>query len=356
YLMWGLWLFTHAVAFSTGRVAHEFYVVAAAPAIAALAGGGAVTLWAAWRRGGRRRWALPATIALTLAWTLHLSLRFRTFLPWLAGSAAVLAALAVAGLVAAPTLRARYRRLGSAAGSGRSGRLAAVAAGFGVVACLITPAGWAASSIDSAYRGSGAGPAAGPRTDSGTGGPPGILARFPGAGKPPGGVRPGAGPGPATSNGVPPAAGPSGGDRSAPAGATPSGDGGFAPNVSDEPSEDTTALLNYLKRSQPGRTYLFAAQGLQAIPYLLAGASVLPLGGFSGQVPFPTVDRLEQLITTGELRYVLLGGGGPGAFGRFAANNLGGGEGNATAVSTWVTAHCTAIDANGTQVYDCAAH
>ncbi|MEU8080889.1 hypothetical protein AB0B31_36220, partial [Catellatospora citrea] len=273
-------------------------------------------------------------------------------LPWLAGSAAVLAALAVAGLVAAPTLRARYRRRGSAAGIRRSGRLAAVAAGFGVVACLITPAGWAASTIDSAYRGSGANPAAGPRTGFGIGGPPGVVARLPGPGELPSGERPGAGPGTATANGLPPAAGSPSGDGSAPAGVTPSTDGGFAPNVSDKPSENTKALLNYLKSRQPGRTYLFATQGLQAIPYLLAGASVLPLGGFSGQVPFPAVNQLEQLITTGELRYVLIGGDGP--FARFAANRSGG-DGNATAVSTWVTVHCTAIDANGTQVYDCAA-
>ncbi|GHJ43140.1 hypothetical protein Cs7R123_04820 [Catellatospora sp. TT07R-123] len=350
YLMWGLWLLTHAVAFSAGRVAHEFYVVAAAPAIAALAGGGAVTLWAAWRRGGRRGWVLPATIALTLAWTLHLSLRFRTFLPWLAWSAAALAVLAVAGLVAVPALRARHRRLGSAAGIGRGSRLAAVSAGLGVAACLITPAGWAASSMDSAYRGSGANPAAGPRT--GTGGPPGFAARFPGPGQLPGGEQPGAVRGPAAPSGPPAAAGSPGGGGSA--SATPPGDGGFAPNVSDTPSRDTTALLDYLRGHRPGRTYLFATYGLQALPYLVAGASVLPLGGFSGRTPFPTVDRLEQLVTTGQLRYVLIGGGGSGVFGRFAAGRAAG-AGNAEAVSAWVTARCTAVDANGTQVFDCAA-
>ncbi|WP_155368044.1 ArnT family glycosyltransferase [Catellatospora vulcania] len=349
YLMWGLWLFTHAAAFSSGRVAHEFYVIAAAPAIAALAGGGAVTLWAAWRCGGRRSWALPATIVFTMAWTIHLSLHFRTFLPWLAASAAVLAVPAVAGLVAVPPLRARYRRLGLAAGIRRSVRIAAVSTVFGVVACVITPAGWAASSVDSAYRGSGADPAAGPRTDSGTGGPPGLIARLPGSG---GlyGEGSGAGSDPDTPTGMPPVGGSASADGPAPA--SPSGDGGFAPNVSDTPGEDTRALLKYLKSSQPGRTYLFAAQGLQALPYLRAGASVLPLGGFSGRVPFPTVDRLEQLITAGELRYVLIGGGVP--FNRFAAGDRGGGEGNATAVATWVTAHCVAIDANGTQVHDCA--
>lgn len=49
FLMWALWLAVQAVAFSTGRVAHTFYVIAVAPAIAALAGGGLVVLW----RGNR---------------------------------------------------------------------------------------------------------------------------------------------------------------------------------------------------------------------------------------------------------------------------------------------------------------
>jgi 4-amino-4-deoxy-L-arabinose transferase-like glycosyltransferase len=35
FLMWALWFAVHAVAFSTGRVAHTFYVIAVAPAIAA---------------------------------------------------------------------------------------------------------------------------------------------------------------------------------------------------------------------------------------------------------------------------------------------------------------------------------
>jgi hypothetical protein len=38
------------------------------------------------------------------------------------------------------------------------------------------------------------------------------------------------------------------------------------------------------------------------------------MGGFSGQVPFPTTDQLAKLVAEGQLRYVLLGArdGGPG--------------------------------------------
>ena len=59
FLMWALWFVVHAVAFSTGRVAHTFYVIAVAPALAALAGGGLVVLWRVYRRGGWQQWFLP---------------------------------------------------------------------------------------------------------------------------------------------------------------------------------------------------------------------------------------------------------------------------------------------------------
>ena len=73
-------------------------------------------------------------------------------------------------------------------------------------------------------------------------------------------------------------------------------------------------LVAWLRTHQPGSTYLLAVQGSsQAGQYILAGASVLPMGGFSGQVPFPTNDQLATLVADGQLRYVLLGGrGGPG--------------------------------------------
>ena len=73
-------------------------------------------------------------------------------------------------------------------------------------------------------------------------------------------------------------------------------------------------LVAWLRAHQPGSTYLLAVQGSsQAGQYILAGASVLPMGGFSGQVPFPTNDQLATLVADGQLRYVLLGGrGGPG--------------------------------------------
>lgn len=100
-----------------------------------------------------------------------------------------------------------------------------------------------------------------------------------------------------------------------------------------------------MKNHQPGNGYLLAVPGsMQAGGYILAGASVLPMGGFSGQVPFPSADQLAKLVAEGKLRYVLLGGGGPGR------------DSNSSA-TTWVTANCTAVSDSTVPtsgLYDCA--
>jgi hypothetical protein len=75
---------------------------------------------------------------------------------------------------------------------------------------------------------------------------------------------------------------------------------------------------------------------------------VLFIGGFSGQDEVLTVAQLEELVSSGELRFVLTQGNrmGPGGIG---------GSSN-SAIYTWVTQHCTQV--SGFQVsglYDCAA-
>jgi len=47
--------------------------------------------------------------------------------------------------------------------------------------------------------------------------------------------------------------------------------------------------------------------GREASPYILAaGADVLPMSGFTGQAPFPTLARFEQYVQLGEVRLVVL--------------------------------------------------
>lgn len=320
FVMWGLWLTVHAVAFSTGRVAHSFYVVSMAPALAALAAGGLALLWRAFRRGGLGAWALPLAAALTLAWQLWLSRQYPDFRAWLTPAVAVLGALALLGLVGAlvtPRLRTRAVLVGTGAALG--------------LALTITPATWAASTIEQGYSGSVIGPAAGPA--DGMGGPGRQMSNGSAAGgQPPGGQAPGGqAPGGRASD-----------SQIGGRGQRPTGGGGM-----DGAPGSAAELISWLENHEPGSRYLLAVQGSQqAGAYIKAGASVLPMGGFSGSVPFPSTDELAKLVSSGQLRYVLLGGQG----------GMGGPGGGNAEVSSWVSEHCTAVSDSSLPVsglYDC---
>jgi 4-amino-4-deoxy-L-arabinose transferase-like glycosyltransferase len=328
FLMWALWLAVYTVAFSTGRVAHTFYVIAVAPAIAALAGGGLVVLWRGYRRGGWQRWLLPVSVAATVAWGVWLSRQFPTFLTWMTPLLLALGVLSAALLVAVPLAnrenRSRVPRLLTA-------RLALAGLATAVLAVLVAPTAWAVSTVDSRYGGSGIGPAAGPMPRFGARGPYGLPEGFRG----PFGQR--------RANDRQFAGGsqPPGADQVTGGGRPP---GGFGGGV--QANAQAKQLIAWLQAHEPGSTYLLAVQGSnQAGQYILAGVSVLPMGGFSGQVPFPTSQQLAKLVADGQLRYVLLGGhGAPG------------GEGNAD-TTAWVKNTCTVVTDNTlgvSDLYDCA--
>jgi 4-amino-4-deoxy-L-arabinose transferase-like glycosyltransferase len=331
FLMWGLWLAIHIVAFSIGNVAHTFYTAVMAPAIAALCGAGLVVFWKALRGGRARGWGLPLAVAATSAWTIHLSLAYRTFLPWLLPIVVVLAILGTAGTALV------------AARPGLARRLAAVTVAVAVLAMLATPAAWAVSTLVPPYGGNKIGPAAGPTStlagNMGFGGGPGGGGFGAGGGgrQAFGGVPGGAFPGGLQGGGGLPGGGRAGG------GLQGGGRGFGGPGAA---GVDQT-MVDYLKTHQGGAKYAVAVpDSNSAGPYIMAGLSVLPIGGFSGQVPFPTLSQFQSLIASGQLRYVL-----SAAFG-----GRGGGPGGAggTDITSYVSSNCTAVSGYS-GLYDCAA-
>jgi 4-amino-4-deoxy-L-arabinose transferase-like glycosyltransferase len=322
-VLWGGWLLATGLVFSFMRgIFHAYYTVALAPAIAALVGIGAVTLW----RVRGRRWAavtLAAGLAVTTVWSVVLLARSAAFQPWLRP------AVLLAGLAAAAGLPALGRaRLPVRAGT-------AVAA-VGLAAVLAGPAAYALDTAATPHA--GAIPSAGPAVAGTRFGPGGGPGRAFGGGRAfgPGGL-PGPPPGgfPGAVGGGQPQGGLPGGGR---AGGGPGGMGGLLNG--SRPSAELVALLE----QDAGRyTWVAATVGANsAAGYQLAtGDPVMPIGGFNGSDPAPTLAQFQQDVREGRIHYFIAGGG-----------MRGGGGGSAQQIAAWVADHFTATTVGGVTVYD----
>lgn len=95
----------------------------------------------------------------------------------------------------------------------------------------------------------------------------------------------------------------------------------------------SNALISYLEAHQGSARYLVAATGSQTTASIIiaTGKPVVTIGGFSGQDNAPTVAQLAAMVEAGELKYVLIGGGGMD-------------RGGSSELSAWVQAHGTAVD------------
>ncbi|PNE40656.1 glycosyltransferase family 39 protein [Streptomyces noursei] len=292
FVLWGTWLTTYFLVFSAGSVSgHTYYMGVIAVPLAALAGGGLSLLWGAYRAGGRRGWVLPGAVAATVAWGAFLAGEFPSFLPWLVPAMGALALIAVVLLV-----------LARPSGTRRGGRIALAGLGASLAAVLLAPGAWAVQVFNPTYGSSGMG-----------------------------------------------AVGPTGTHRSGHGAATSPGSGHLKGGFGDSSGQLTSEqrkLLAFATAHQGPAEYVFATNGWNsASPYILAtGAHVLPLGGFSGQVPFPTAVRFRQLVEAGKVRYVLLGQA------RGMAGMFGGGTGRgttpATRITDWVRHTCARVPAS----------
>lgn len=255
-LMWGLWLAATAVAYSAGTVLHTTYMAALAPPIAALSGVGIVRLAQANRAERFRAWALPATAVVTLAWATWLSSQYPWFLPWLTPTVIVVGGLGM-GLITVGRLTGRTH-----------GRLAVVGLVCTVAAMIATPTAWATSALDPRYDGSVLDASAGPS---------GIF------------------------------------DLVAPSVAAASRErlegvpGGGAAIGLGPPTPQQRAVLTYLETHRHGARYLVTTQSVAIATLYIreSGMPVLLVGGFSGLAPYPTLARFRELVSGGQIRYVL---------------------------------------------------
>ena len=252
YVLWGTWLAVHVAVFSfMSGIIHTYYAVILVPAIAALVGGATVELWRRRASDPRAGAVLGVGVAMTGLMGFAILERAAGFAPGL-GYAVLALASAAALVLAIPAglLSARVPR---------------VALALAAVAVLAGPLAYAADTMATAY--SGGDPSAGPQSAGSIGGPgsngPGVL----------GGL----------------------------------GGGSAATNQ---------ALVDYLVANQGSARWIVAASGSQdaAGIQLAAGLPVLTMGGFTGSDPAPTTAELQALVASGQVRYVLLGGGpgGPG--------------------------------------------
>lgn len=348
YLMWGGTLLVTGLAFSAGTIPHSQYMTVLAPGLAALSAAGIVRLHRAFRDGGRSGWLLLAAIGATVAWATHLSAENTALVGWLPPFVIGFGLLAIALLAAY-----RVRRIG---------KLAAIGTILGVTAMLATPGAWALSTFSTQYDGTSINAAAGPYGGQfgTTGG--NRSTGFPGGGDGGnGGGFPGGGDGgDSSSRGFPGGGSAPSMDGSAPSmnGSAPSMDGGGAgggmggatagtggPGGTSSLSSAQQALLDYLRQNQGSAKYLMAVMSSgDAEDYIAdAGASVLPVGGFSGDDGYPSLSAFKALVDSGELKYVLLDSSG----GRGGMGGMGGsGSGSTSEISSWVGSNCKAVSSS----------
>jgi 4-amino-4-deoxy-L-arabinose transferase-like glycosyltransferase len=140
WVLWGGWALTCAAVFSLSKgIFHPYYTVQLAPAVAALAGAGAIALWHAGRRQPWMSWLLPAAVLATAGVAVGLLARTPSFQPWLRPAITLLGVAAAVGLFAATHLHHKL--------------LLALAATAAAIALLAGPSAYALSTVQTSASG-----------------------------------------------------------------------------------------------------------------------------------------------------------------------------------------------------------
>jgi hypothetical protein len=141
-------------------------------------------------------------------------------------------------------------------------------------------------------------------------------------------------------------------------GIAPDGQGGIAPDGQGggggaggllDAATVSEAVQAALLEDADRYTWVAAAVGAQrAAGFQLATErSVMPIGGFNGSDPSPTLEQFQQYVTDGRIHWFIGGGGGFG-------QNLGGSEEPQT-IAQWVAASFPSTTIDGVTLYDLSA-
>ncbi len=318
-VVFGSWLVVTWLVFSYMQgIYHEYYTVALAVPMAVVAGAGAGIVWHH-RHEVLGSTVLAAATVTTALWSATLLRRSVGWNAWLPPAVTVAGIVAACGFLLAAKL-------------GRT--VAAISAAAAVVAVLAGPASFAIATAATPHTGSIV--TAGPQAT-----PVGFFGRFPlpglgGGGGGGGGAAPRA---PRATTGRPPgtrATAPT--TRGAPA--QPRFGGLLGTSV---PSAELRAVLD---EDADSYTWIAATTGSNnAAGYQLATQHpVMPIGGFNGSDPSPTLAQFQQLVAAHEVHWYLASG-----LERVGAN---GGSRAAADIARWVTANFPSREVGGVTLFD----
>ncbi len=350
-LVWGGWLVVTGLCFSYMQgIIHPYYMVALAPAIGALVGVGAMSLWQA-RLSLAGRISAAVGVLGSGIWAYLLLNRTPEWLPWLRWTVLLAGLLGAAAVFAVPVLLR---------GPAKGMRLLGFAPlALALVAGLGGPLAYSLDTANTTHTGSL--PTAGPTVAGSFGGPGGAGGPGGGTGGPGGGfgARTGTGTGTGTGAGGAPGGGsgtfPGGTGSSAGTGAkTGTGAGPFPEGMRggagggmgglSGSTQVSSALIKLLEQDASKYKWIVATVGTQsAAPIELAtgGDAVLAIGGFNGTDPSPTLAQFEALVAKGEIHYYVGESG----------NSFGGGTGSSS-IASWVAAHFKSQTVGGVTVYN----
>ncbi len=296
------WLLVTALFFSfMAGIFHAYYTVALAPPLAGTLAIGAALLWS--RRA--ELWArilLAATVLVTAFWAFELLSEAGSWLPWLKWVVLGLG-LAAGLLLLLP----------------QSGRMVAAATlAVTLVSSLLAPAAYSLETISTGHTGSIV--TAGPTVSGSVGGRPGG-----------GGF---GGPG-----------GQNQGQNQAPPSIRARGFGGGGMGGLLGGGTVSSQVVALLTTNASSYRWVAAAIGSNnASGYQLQGGHpVMPIGGFNGTDPSPTLAQFKTYVAAGEIHYFI----GTGSLGQASS-----GSSDSSQIASWVEKNFTATTVDGVTMYD----